>query len=98
MPLALQVFIAIFAAGWTCLMLAGFYAVIDLAGYTRDEKLGAKIRDAELQKVPYMVVVGPRDAEAGTCAPRRKGQGDLGTMPREQFVARVLEDIRTKAR
>jgi threonyl-tRNA synthetase len=65
---------------------------------TRDEKMGAKIRDAELQKVPYMVVVGPRDAEAGTCAPRRKGQGDLGTMPREQFVERIKEEIRTKAR
>ncbi|MEO5988285.1 MAG: threonine--tRNA ligase [Candidatus Eisenbacteria bacterium] len=64
----------------------------------RDEKLGAKIRDAELTKVPYMLVVGPRDAEAGTCAPRRKGKGDLGTMAREDFIARVLEDIRTKAR
>ncbi len=64
----------------------------------RDEKLGAKIRDAELQKVPYMVVVGPRDAEAGTCAPRRKGQGDLGTMPREQFLARVQQEIRDKVR
>ncbi len=65
---------------------------------SRDEKLAAKIRDAEMQKVPYMLVVGPRDAEAGTCAPRRKGQGDLGTMPREAFIARVLEEIRTKAR
>ena len=65
---------------------------------SRDEKLGAKIRDAEMQKVPYMLVVGPRDAEAGTCAPRRKGQGDLGTMPREAFIERVLEEIRTKAR
>ncbi len=65
---------------------------------TRDEKMGAKIRDAELQKVPYMVVVGPRDAEAGTCAPRRKGQGDLGTMPREQLVVRLREEIRTRAR
>jgi len=64
---------------------------------TRDEKLGAKIRDAELQKVPYMVVVGPRDAAAGTCAPRRKGQGDLGTMPREQFIERITEEVRTKA-
>ncbi|MCC6348980.1 MAG: threonine--tRNA ligase [Candidatus Eisenbacteria bacterium] len=63
---------------------------------TRDEKLGAKIRDAELQKVPYMVVVGPRDAEAGTCAPRRKGQGDLGTMPREQFVSRITQEIRDR--
>jgi threonyl-tRNA synthetase len=65
---------------------------------TRDEKLGAKIRDAELLKVPYMVVVGPRDAEAGTCAPRRKGKGDLGTMPREQFVERITGEIRTRAR
>ncbi len=64
---------------------------------TRDEKLGAKIRDAEMTKIPYMLVVGPRDAEAGTCAPRRKGQGDLGTMPREAFIERVLEEIRTKA-
>jgi len=65
---------------------------------TRDDKLGAKIRDAELQKIPYMVVVGPRDAEAGTCAPRRKGQGDLGAMPREQFVARITQEIRDKVR
>ena len=39
----------------------------------RDEKMGAKIRDAELLKIPYMVIVGPREAEAGTVAPRRKG-------------------------
>lgn len=64
----------------------------------RDEKMGAKIRDAELQKVPYMVVVGPRDAEAGTCAPRRKGLGELGTMPREQFVARIAQEIRDRTR
>ena len=63
----------------------------------RDEKLGAKIRDGELQKVPYLIVVGPRDIEAGTCAPRRKGQGDLGTMPREQIVERIREEIRTRA-
>lgn len=64
----------------------------------RNEKLGAKIRDAELEKIPYMVVVGPRDAEAGTCAPRRKGVGDLGTMPREQFVARITQEIAEKAK
>jgi len=65
---------------------------------TRDEKLGAKIRDAELLKVPYMVVVGPRDAEAGTCSPRRKGQGDLGAMPREQLVARIQQETRDRVR
>jgi threonyl-tRNA synthetase len=82
-------------AGQTAEMFkaAGIRVEVDL----RDDKLGAKIRDAELQKVPYMVVVGPRDAEAGTCAPRRKGQGDLGTMPREQFVARITQEIRDKA-
>jgi len=74
------------------LKAAGVRVEVDL----RDEKLGAKIRDAELQKVPYMVVVGPRDAGAGTCAPRRKGQGDLGTMPREQFIARITQEIRDK--
>jgi threonyl-tRNA synthetase len=83
-------------AGQTAAMFeaAGIRVEVD----TRDDKLGAKIRDAELQKVPYMVVVGPRDAEAGTCAPRRKGQGDLGTMPREQFVARITQEIRDRAR
>jgi threonyl-tRNA synthetase len=55
----------------------------------RDEKMGAKIRDAELQKVPYMVVVGPREAEAGTLSPRRKGVGQLEAMGREAFLARV---------
>jgi len=76
------------------LKAAGVRVEVDV----RDEKMGAKIRDAELQKVPYMLVVGPRDAEAGTCSPRRKGQGDLGAMPREQFVARITEEIRSKAR
>jgi threonyl-tRNA synthetase len=74
------------------LKVAGVRAEIDL----RDEKFGAKIRDAELLKIPYMIVVGPRDAEAGTCSPRRKGQGDLGAMPREQFIARIQQEIRDK--
>jgi threonyl-tRNA synthetase len=58
-------------------------------GDLRDEKLAAKIRDAELQKVPYMVVVGPREAEAGTVAPRRKGEGQLEPMTRQAFLERV---------
>jgi threonyl-tRNA synthetase len=76
------------------LKAAGVRVEVDLS----DAKMGAKIRDAELQKVPYMVVVGPRDAEAGTCSPRRKGQGDLGAMPREQFVARIAQEIRDRVR
>lgn len=64
----------------------------------RDEKLGARVRDAELQKVPYMVVVGPRDAEAGTVSPRRKGAGDLGAMPLDAFLDRITREIRDRAR
>jgi len=63
----------------------------------RDEKMGAKIRDAELEKVPYMLVVGPREAEAGTCSPRRKGLGQLETMTRQAFLERVQRETRDKA-
>jgi len=62
----------------------------------REEKMGAKIRDAELEKVPYMLVVGPREAEAGTCSPRRKGVGQLETMTRPAFLERVLAEVREK--
>ena len=73
---------------------AGVRAEVDL----RDDKLGAKIRDAELQKIPYMLVVGPREAEAGTVAPRRKGAGQLEPMTRQAFVDRVLEETRSRTR
>jgi threonyl-tRNA synthetase len=71
---------------------AGVRVEIDL----RDEKMGAKIRDAELAKVPYMLVVGPREAEAGTVAPRRKGVGQLDAMTRQAFIERVLEESRNR--
>jgi threonyl-tRNA synthetase len=73
---------------------AGVRADVDL----RDEKMGAKIRDAELQKVPYMVVVGPREAEAGTVSPRRKGAGQLETMTRQAFLERVQQETRERRR
>ena len=76
------------------LKAAGIRADVDL----RDEKLGAKIRDAELQKIPYMLVVGPRDAEAGTVSVRRKGEGDLGAMPLAGFLDRIGRDVREKTR
>ena len=63
----------------------------------RDEKMGAKIRDAELQKIPYMLVVGPREAEAGTVSPRRKGAGQLEVMtPRGVPRARAEGDARAQ--
>ena len=76
------------------LKAAGLRAEVDV----RDEKLGAKIRDAELQKIPYMLVVGPRDAEAGTVSVRRKGEGDLGAMPLASFLDRIGREIREKTR
>jgi threonyl-tRNA synthetase len=74
------------------LKAAGIRADVDM----RDEKLGAKIRDGEMQKIPYMLVVGPRDAEAGTVSPRRKGEGDLGAMPLDSFLDRIGREIREK--
>jgi len=76
------------------LKAAGVRADVDL----RDEKLGAKIRDGELAKIPYMLVVGPRDAEAGTVSVRRKGEGDLGAMPLAAFLDRIGREIREKTR
>ena len=62
----------------------------------RDEKMGAKIRDAELEKVPYMLIVGPREAEAGTVSPRRKGVGQLEAMTRQAFMELVERDVRAR--
>jgi threonyl-tRNA synthetase len=75
------------------LKAGGVRATADL----REEKMGAKIRDAELEKIPYMVVVGPREAEAGTVAPRRKGQGQLEAMSRQAFLERVQEETKSRA-
>jgi threonyl-tRNA synthetase len=60
----------------------GFRAHLD----ERNEKLPAKIRDAQLQKIPYMLVVGAKEAEAGTVAVRHRSQGDLGPQPLAQFL------------
>ncbi|MDD4365497.1 MAG: His/Gly/Thr/Pro-type tRNA ligase C-terminal domain-containing protein, partial [Synergistales bacterium] len=49
----------------------------------RDEKLGKKIRDAQLQKVPYMLVIGEREVEAGQVSVRERSKGDLGVLPIE---------------
>jgi threonyl-tRNA synthetase len=67
---------------------AGLRAELD----ARAEKVGRKVRDAELRKVPYMLVVGGRDAEAGTVSLRRHREGDLGALPLEEAVARLAEE------
>ncbi len=58
----------------------------------RNEKIGKKIAEAETQKIPYMLVVGDRDAAAGNVSVRKHGEGDLGAIPLEGFIERVKEE------
>ncbi len=62
----------------------------------RNEKLGYKIREAQLEKVPYMLIVGEQEAASGAVSVRRRGEGDLGAQPLEAFIKRATEEIRTK--
>ncbi len=75
------------------LAAAGFRAHLD----DRNEKLQAKIRDAQLQKVPYMLVVGGKEAEAGTVSVRHRSQGDLGPLPLEEFLAALRWEVDARA-
>ncbi|RQP17216.1 MAG: threonine--tRNA ligase, partial [Parapedobacter sp.] len=59
----------------------------------RDEKVGRKIRDAELKKIPYMLVVGEKEAENGTVSVRKHGQGDVGTMSVDEFSEQLIKEI-----
>ena len=63
----------------------------------RSEKIGYKIREAQMEKVPYMLVLGDKEAEAGMVAVRVRGQGDVGTMTFEAFEKMVNEAIANKA-
>ena len=64
----------------------------------RNEKIGKKIRDAQMEKVPYMVVVGDRDMENGTVSPRHRAEGDLGAMTMDEFTALLRDVVDSKAR
>jgi threonyl-tRNA synthetase len=59
----------------------------------RSESIGKKIREAEVRKIPYMLVVGDAELETGTVALRRHREGDLGSTPVEEFAARALAEI-----
>jgi threonyl-tRNA synthetase len=63
---------------------------------SREEKIGYKIREAEVQKVPYMLVVGAREAEAGNVSVRAHTRGDLGQKPLDEFIAEVVDEARSK--
>ena len=63
----------------------------------RNEKIGYKIREARLQKVPYMLIVGDNEVESGTLSVRQRGEnGDLGSMSVEDYIARITEEIDTR--
>ena len=64
----------------------------------RNEKIGYKIREAQVEKVPYMLVLGDKEAENGQVAVRSRKDGDLGPMLLDDFVARIVEEVRTKAK
>ena len=64
----------------------------------RNEKIGKKIREAQLEKVPYMLVVGDRDMENGTVSPRHRAEGDLGAMSFEDFTALLKDVVDSKAK
>lgn len=63
----------------------------------RSEKIGFKIRSAQLEKVPYMILVGDKDIEAGTISVRARKDGDLGAFSVDDFLAKIKEEIDTKA-
>ena len=76
-------------------------AILDKAGYRpeldlRNEKIGFKIREAQMQKVPYMIVLGDKEVETGEVAVRGR-KGDLGAMKLEDFMAKLKEEVETKA-
>lgn len=62
----------------------------------RNEKLGYKIRGAQLEKVPYMLVVGEKEASSGTVSVRKRGEGDIGAKPVDETIDLLLEEIRTR--
>ncbi len=68
----------------------------DIRGFVddRNEKVGKKIRDAEVSKVPYMLIIGEKEIENGTLSVRKHGEGDIGTMKIEEFSAIVEKEIK----
>ena len=75
------------------LQAAGIRTEVD----SRSETLGYKLREARLQKIPYILVVGDKEAEEGTVSVRRRGEGEIGSMPVSDFVAMAVKDVKDLA-
>jgi len=63
----------------------------------RNEKMGFKIREAQTQKVPYMLVVGDKEAQSGQVAVRNRFEGDEGPQPLESFIEKIREFIEARS-
>lgn len=63
----------------------------------RNEKIGLKIREAQMEKVPYMVIIGDKEIEQNVVAVRSRKDGDLGQMPLDTFISKITEEVATKA-
>jgi threonyl-tRNA synthetase len=63
----------------------------------RNEKLPAKIRDAQLQKTPYMLVLGPKESDAGTVSVRHRTKGDLGPKPLPDVIESLTKEVESKS-
>ena len=64
----------------------------------RNEKIGYKIREAQLKKIPYMLVLGDKEAESGEVTVRKRSVGDLGAVSLDKFIADITEEIKTRAK
>lgn len=64
----------------------------------RNEKIGYKIREAQMQKIPYMLVVGEKEVQAGTVGVRSRKQGDIGQVKVEEFIEKIVNEVRNFAR
>lgn len=65
---------------------------------TRNEKIGYKIREAQMQKIPYMLVIGDREAESGEVSVRSRKDGDIGSMTADAFLSKALDEVAKKVR
>jgi threonyl-tRNA synthetase len=74
------------------LFAAGYRVSLD----DRSEKIGYKIREAQVQKIPYMLILGEKEATEGTIAVRHRGEGDIGAMKLDAFTARLQAEVKSK--
>ena len=68
----------------------------DIRGFfdSRNEKIGKKIRDNELKRIPYLLVIGEKEVENQTVSVRKQGEGDKGAMPVEEFARFITDEVK----